>query len=48
MSSEYNDNSKCPSSKYEWTTWCSMTKENDGKRWNDYETLNRHRSLNSR
>ena len=42
---EYDDNSKCPTSKYEWTTWNSMKKESNG---NDDEQLIRHRSLNSR
>ena len=42
---EYDDNSKCPTSKYEWTSWNSMEKKSDG---NDDEQLIHHRSSNSR
>ena len=47
---ETNDeNSKCPSPKYTWTEWNSVTdplaEDSDG---NDYELLDDHRSLNRR
>ena len=49
ITTNFDDDSKCSTSKYYWTSWSSLTNPNtndsDG---NDYETLNRHRHLNGR